>query len=459
MAYFFQWNCMFRFFFNRVITTLVIILILALPCKSRAQDSLANLPAQWRLEDCIQYAREKNISLATLRLTARSAEEDLLQAKAGVLPNLTASANQSIVNSNNANPVVGGFQTQASFSSSYGLNSSVVLFNGGYLKNDIRSKEFSIQSANLSVKETENDLTLSITQAFFNILLARETIVSLQAVLATSQGQLTQGQQRYDAGAIARKDLLQFQSQVAMDQYNLINAQNTFKLNTVALKQLLLLPSSYNLVVSAPDTIPVKQAQPSLSEAQNEAMQTRPEVKNRQVEIQRSQIELEKAKASVLPTVSLNAGLASGYSDNQSAEYLWQIRNNFYQLLGLSVGIPIYSRRVNRTNINKSKILLQQSQLALLDTKNTLNQEVEQTYINLLNAQAQYDAAQTQLSTSEEIYRITNEQLKLGAVNTVELLQEKNAYVEALQAFTQAKYRAALYNKIYEFYRGLPVVF
>src|SRR5476651_2336747 len=128
---------------------IMIFVFLALPCSMKAQDTLlANLPKQWRLEDCIEYARKKNISLATLRLTTRSTEEDLLQARAGVLPNLTGSVSQSIVNSNNANPVVGGFQTQASFSSSYGLNSSIVLFNGGFLKNDIRSKEFSIQSAN-----------------------------------------------------------------------------------------------------------------------------------------------------------------------------------------------------------------------------------------------------------------------------------------------------------------------
>ena len=104
-------------------------------------------------------------------------------------------------------------------------------------------------------------------------------------------------------------------------------------------------------------------------------------------------------------------------------------------------------------------IQLQQSKLALYETKTILNQLVEQTYINLLNAQAQYRAAEIQLKTSEEIYRITNEQMKLGAVNTVELLQQKNAYVQALQSYTQAKYTAALYYKIYEFYRGIPLTF
>lgn len=434
---------------------IVILVVLALPCLLKAQDTvLANLPKQWRLEDCIDYAKKKNISLATLRLSTRSTEEDLLQSKAGVLPNLTGSVSQSLVNGNNS-----GSQNQANFSSSYGVNSSVTIYNGGYLKNDIRSKEFLVQSANLNVKETENSLTLSITQAFFNILLAKEIMGSMEAVLATSNGQLQQGQQRFDAGSIARKDLLQLQSQVATDQYNLINATNNFKLNTVIVKQFLLLPTSFDFRVTAPDSIPVQQALASLNEAQKEAQQTRPEVKNKEVQIQISEVELEKIQASTKPTISVGAGLATGYSDNQGIAYPSQLNNNFYQSLGVSMGIPIYSRRVNRTNINKTRILLQQSQLALYDTKTVLNQQVEQTYINLLNAQAQYTAADVQLKTSAEIYRITNEQLKMGAVNTVELLQQKNAYVQALQAFTQAKYTAALYNKIYEFYMGIPVTF
>jgi outer membrane protein len=439
---------------------IVIVCFLAFTCSLKAQDSLlANLPKQWRLEDCIAFAKKNNISLATLRLTTRSTQEDLLESKAAVLPNLTGDVSQTIINGNNANQATGSFQSQARFSSSYGLNSSMILYNGGYLKNDIRSKQFSVQSANLNVKETENSLTLSITQAFFNVLLAREIIVSFEAVLETSTGQLQQGQQRFDAGSMAKKDLLQLQSQVATDQYNLINANNNFKLNTVDLKQLLLLPSSFDLQVTAPDSIPAQRSLTSLMDAERLAQQTRPEVMNGLVQIKIAQIELEKIKASTKPTISLGAGLATGYSDNQGVEYLPQLHNNFYQSLGVTMAVPIYSRRVNKTNINKSKIELQQSQLALYNIKTILDQLVERNYINLLNAQAQYTSAETRFKISEEIYNITNEQLKLGAVNTVELLQVKDAYLQALQTSIQAKYTAALYNKIYEFYMGIPVTF
>ena len=420
------------------------------------QDSL---PQQWTLEDCIRYAREHNITLQTLRLSASSAQQDLQQSRYNRLPNLTGSASQSLVNSNNADPVVGGFQTQANFSSSYGVNSSMVLFNGGYLKNDIKSKDLSVQSANLSVEESANDITLSITQAYLNILLAQENITSLEQLLTTSKAQLEQGQQRYDAGAISRKDFLQLQSQLATDNYNLVNAQNTYRRNIATLKQLLQLPSSYDFRVSTVADVQPEEAVMALPDAQAAAMASRPELKNGDLRVQIAQVELDKIRASRLPTVSLGAGLSSGFSDNRDAKYFAQLNNNFYQSLGLNVSVPIFTRHLAKTNVAKSKILIDQAKLDLENTKVTLNATIEQALINLQNAQAQYKAAEEQLNTAKEVYTITSEQLKLGAVNPVEVLQQKNAYVQALQAYTQAKYTAVLYNKIYAFYTGAPISF
>ena len=117
---------------------IIIALIGLLPAFTNAQDStLLNLPKEWSLQYCIQYAKQHNIQISTLRLNTNSAQEDLLQANAAKLPNLSASVGQSLVNSNNVNVVVGGLQTQANFSSSYGVSSSLTLYNGGYLKNEI----------------------------------------------------------------------------------------------------------------------------------------------------------------------------------------------------------------------------------------------------------------------------------------------------------------------------------
>lgn len=427
----------------------------------KAQDStLQHLPQQWTLQDCIEYARKNNIQVNTLRLSSSSAEQDLLQAKAARLPSLAGSLSQSFVNGKKTDVVVGGLQSQANFSGNYGLNSSVTLYNGGYINNDITAKQISIQSANLSVEEAQNDITLNITESFLNILLAQETIKYLQEVLTTTQAQLKQGHQQFDAGSISKKDLLQFEAQNASDEYNLVNAQNTLRLNVATLKQTLQLPTAYNFQVSVPDSVKVLEVLPNLATAQDAAQSTRPEVKNDSLGIDLAKVNLLKARAGVLPTVTLGANLASGYANlNANNKYFTQINNNFYQSLGLNVAIPIYSKRVNKTNIEKSKIAIEQAKLTLTNTKLTLNSEIEQAYINVQNKQAQFTAAEKQLQAVKQSYDITNEQLKLGSVNMVDLLQQRNIYVQALQAYIQAKYSAVLYNKIYTFYTGVPVSF
>jgi outer membrane protein len=192
-------------------------------------------------------------------------------------------------------------------------------------------------------------------------------------------------------------------------------------------------------------------------EAQRVAFQNRPEIRYNQLQIQVAETELQKARAGYKPSVSLGGSIASGYSDNQDVKYFNQINNNFYQRVGATLSIPIFDNRTNKTNVERSKILIDQARLALEQSKTTLNQQIEQAYIAALNAQAQYKTADAQLQANREAYNISLEQLRLGAITTVDLLVQRNLYVQSLQNFIDAKYNSVLNTKIYEFYMGQPI--
>jgi outer membrane protein len=421
-----------------------------------AQDTVTG-PLKWDLQTCLDYAKKNNITIRNLRWTSRSSEQDLLQARAAKLPSLSASLTQSVVNSNNANPVVGGFTTQANASGNYGVSSNFIVYNGGFLNNDIKQKNVLLESANLNVQAAENDITLQITQAYLNILLQKENIVYLQELVNSSDSQLVLGKQRFDAGGLSRKDYLQLEATLANDKYNLVSAINAHRTNLIALKQILQLPSSVNFDIVQPDTLLTHQAVTSLPEAETAALNSRPEVKMGELGVRSAQIGLEKSRAGALPVVSVGAGLSSGYSDNNDLKYFSQLNNNFYQRLGVTVSIPIFANRINKSNIERSKIQIEEAKLSLQGTKTTLDQAVERAYINVLNADAQLTAAESEWRTTQESFHITNEQLRLGAFNTIDLLTQKNLYVQALQAYVQAKYNSILNKKIYEFYTGIPV--
>jgi outer membrane protein len=443
---------------------IVLLLILLNSGALMAQDStLVGKPLRWNLTQCIEYAKKNNIQINSLRLSKQTSQQEYLLAKAGRLPSLSGSASQNFVHQNrrgnvsivNGSTVVTGGGSGVTSSGQYSLNSSVTLFNGGYINNNIQQKNIAVESANLDIIQQENDITLQITQAYLAVLLDKENIISDTSVVNTSKAQVKLEQQRFNVGSVARKDLIQLQAQNATDQYNLTTAINTERADLLTLKQLLLLPTDVDFDIQKPDALAINASLTPLKQAQDTAMKNRPEIKNGQLGVDIAQYDVKKAKAGYLPTLSAGGALGSQYTGGN--DYFSQLNNNFYQQLGITLSVPIFTRRVVKTQVEEAKINVDQAKLNFSNTKIILSQSVERAYINVQNAQSQYDAAQVQFNFNQESYRIANEQLKIGASNMVDFLLQKTLYVQAQQAVIQAKYNLLLTQKIYDFYRGIPV--
>lgn len=415
-----------------------------------AQDStLVGATIQWDLAKCIDYAKKNNIQINTLHLSQLISEQEYLLARASRLPDLSASASQNFTHAGGGS----GFGANGS----YGVNSSVTLYNGNYINNNILQKNLSVQSANLSVVQQENDITLQITQAYLAVLLDKETIIYNTDLLSTTQAQVKLEQQRYDVGSVARKDLIQLQAQQAADQYTLVSSKNTERGDLLTLKQLLVLPTDIHFDIVKPDTINAISAISPFRDAEQTALQNRPEVKNSELGVKIAQYDVDKASAGYKPSLTAGGSIGTGYTTGQGEVFPGQFNNNFNQQVGVTLAVPIFTKRVVKTQVEEAKINVKQAQLNLKDTRITLSQTVERAYINVQNAQSQYDAAGEEFKYSKEAYRIASEQLRVGVANTVDYLLQKNLFVQAQQSFVQAKYNALLTLKIYDFYRGVPI--
>jgi outer membrane protein len=442
-----------------------ILFILSIFCflKLKAQDStLMGKTIKWDLVQCIEYAKKNNIQINSLRLSQLTSQQEYLLAKAARLPNLSGSATQDFQHSksvsgrvdNNGNVIGAGSGFTAS--GSYGLNSSVTLYNGNYINNTILQKNLAVQSANLSILQQENDITLQITQAYLAILLDKENIIFDTDQVSTSQAQVKLEQQRYDVGSVARAALIQLQAQQATDKYTLTNAKNAERGDILTLKQLLVLPSDVDFDIMKPDTIVRTDTVTSFHETEKIALTNRPEVKNGELGVKIAQYDVDKAKAGYKPTLSAGGALNSSYVSTQGS-FPGQLNNNFTQQVGVTLAVPIFTKRVVKTQVEEAKIQVDQARLDLRNTRITLSQTVERAYINVENAKSQYDAALEEYNYSKESYRIASEQLKVGVANTVDFLLQKTLFVQAQQAFIQAKYNELLTLKIYDFYRGIPI--
>nr|WP_068888383.1 TolC family protein [Pedobacter panaciterrae] len=437
------------------IKSLLFLLLLFPFVKGYSQDqALKPIPEVWDLSNCLEYAKSNNLQLRGLRLDKKSAEQDALLAKSAVLPDLYGSASQSFnhynLNPNSSSPAVG-------VTGSYGVTSSWTLYKGGYLKQDIKQKELSVQSANFNILENENDITLQITQAYLSILLDKESIIYNEDLVKTSEAQLKQTQDQFRVGSVAKKDVAQFEAQLAGDKYNLVVAQNAERQDKITLKQLLQLPDSKDFDVVKPDTVITDTKLQPLDSVQKYAMLNRPEIKNAALGVQIADLNLDKAKSGYLPTLSLNASVGTSYANGTIYNAFRQFDNNFSQQAGVTLSIPIFTQRQNKTNVAKAKIDRMQADLTLENTKTTLALTTEKAMITAHNSIDQLQSATEQLKYNQEVYRIATQELKIGAANLVAFYQQRNLYVQALQSYIQAKYNAALASRIYEFYIGVPI--
>lgn len=67
-----------------------------LMCFAFLTITLNGLARNWSLQDCINYALQNNITLQKQRIQKQSANEDFLQAKAALLPDLGFSSRQNL---------------------------------------------------------------------------------------------------------------------------------------------------------------------------------------------------------------------------------------------------------------------------------------------------------------------------------------------------------------------------
>lgn len=163
-----------------------IITLLFLVCISQmafAQDLLKVKLAAWTLEDCINWAKQENVSVKRGRVSVEQQRINIADARSSRLPSVSFSTNQGLsYQPFRANSLsVNGSQVttnvhKAGYSGSYGLSASMPLYDGGQISNNIKLQELNSQIAELSVDQTLLTIEENITKLYVQILYAQESL-------------------------------------------------------------------------------------------------------------------------------------------------------------------------------------------------------------------------------------------------------------------------------------------
>lgn len=413
---------------------------------------------QWSLTDCIGYALEQNIQVRKAGVSVSLGELNLKQSKDNMLPSLSASLSENLgwrqeTNAPDETSWAGSSRTNAS------LSSGLTLFNGFQLKNQVRQAGLDLKSLQYSADQTMESISLNIMSAYLQVLYSEEQVTNAGNQAEVTREELALAAERLSLGAIANSDYLQVKAQLASEESSLASAANSLKMAKLNLMQLMEYPVDEAFEIIRPDIDAIISTAPATDAVSlyEEALRVKPQVKIASLNRENASIDLEIARGGFLPSLSLNAGMSTGFTG--AAEMGAQLKSGFSPSVGLSASIPIFRNNQTRASVTRAKYGITTAELDELNTRNQLRKEVEQAVLDAGSALINYQAALKRYDSSVENYNVSEEKFKLGAMNSVDFLIQKTNLTAAESNLLQAKYELVYSHKIIDFYRGVELTF
>lgn len=423
---------------------LLFVLLLAVGCHVRAQE--------WSYRDCVEYAQANNISLQKMKLSEETATYTLEGAKAEWHPTLDFSTTHGFVNT----PWRDG--NKNAYNSSYGLNAGWTIWNGGQREKNIKRGKIDLEAAQLNSAEYMRTLETDLLQVYLNILYAKASVTIYEQAVELSAAQESRARQLMETGKMSKVEYTQLKSQNEQDKYALVNSQGVYDNRRMELKQLLEL--GFDTDISLADInmsdSTIMSELPPIAESYELALETDLNLQSLELEKKSSELDVSIAKSGRYPQISLNAGIGTGYNAPGST-FADGIKQAFNENIGITVSVPILDNKKTKTAVSTAKVQEMDARLNIDKQRITLSQQLESWYVDTRSAQSRFAAAQQQMETARLNEELTNEQFQLGYINTVELMQAHNDYIEAQLTLLQARYMAILGMKMIEYYRTATI--
>ena len=415
----------------------------------------------WTLQECINYALNKNIQVQKADLSNNQNQLNAEQAKSNRLPSVNASVSENFNWYKGFDSQTGQYgSSNGSNSTNYGLSSNVSLFNGEKLSTRIKQAELNLESGKYYSESVKESVGLNIVNAYLQVLYAYESVKNAEKQIESTTENLALAKERMDLGVISMSDYLQIKSELANEKSTLVTAKSQLAIDNVTLEQLMELPVDPNFAITSPnlDSLLVEFVQPNPQDIYNQALGIKPEIKNIELTKESTALGVKIARADFKPSISMNAGMSTGYSSLiNGSSYTTQLSDKINPSIGLTLAIPIFQKKQVKTNVGLANIAVSNAELDVVNTKNQLRKEIEQACVDLVSAQSQYNASLELKQSAQESYDVTAEKYKVGLLNSVDFLVQKTNLITSESKLLQSKYNLIFSYKVLDFYKGIPL--
>lgn len=415
----------------------------------------------WTLEQCCDYAVEHNIGIHQKEYQCHQQEIQVSNALNRRLPDLNGSIGEN-VSFGRGLTADNTYSNTNTSSTSFSLGTSVPLFTGFEIPNQIRLSRLNLEAATQDLEKAKNDIRMQVAQSYVQVLYDMELLEVARRQVSIDSAQVARLQTMLAMGKTSEAELSRQRATMAQSQLTLTQAGNNLKLELLALTQLLELESPEGFSIERPEFALGDGSTIAPDGIFTLALATRPEIQSEQLRLQAAERNIDIARAGFYPTLSFSAGLGTNYyttSGFKSESFGKQLKNNFNQYLGLNLSIPIFNRFQTRNSIRTAKLSYQNQQLVLDNAKKTLYKEVQQAWYNTVAAQGKLRSSQEARQASDDAFRLTQAKYEQGRATITEFNEAKNNLMKTESDLTQARYEYLYQTALLKFYRGEPLRF
>ncbi|MFN6085524.1 MAG: TolC family protein, partial [Fluviicola sp.] len=336
-------------------------------------------------------------------------------------------------------PFTNTFATSNVNSQSFGLNASMNVFNGFsyfYKRNVLNT---SILLSQLDVKKSENEQIRSLIESYVNVCKAQLRLSISDKKIKNIQETQTLQRVLFKAGRINSIDTLKSYISIKNEEISQskIHAEKRLLEIDMNFKMGLPLSSEHGYKIESISTIADKLLLAEYFESERLKLELQNEVDN-----------LKIAKTALMPSVSLNGNIGTGFSTNNkdfttpgnpTKPYDDQINQNLYEAIGIYVNIPLFSKgeylkQKELTNLKKDQLQETQKKIETDQAKRMV--EIEQ---RILSLSAEITLENEVLKTLQQVFEKTQLLYKEGRIQYTELETNRLLLFDKEMAIEQLK--------------------
>lgn len=386
------------------------------------------------LPKTVQMALDYNRDIKNSQYALKKAEYTIDEARAGKAP--VVDYTFSTQRSRATDASLAASRSANAISNAFGNNLSVTipLYTGGKVEGNIDVAKLGKTDAQEEILRVEQATKYSAIEGYYALLAYQELQGVYHEAVDNLQGHLDNVQAQYNVGTKAKVDVLSSDVSLANAKTTAITSDNNVAVAESNLNNILGLPLETKLNL-ADHQLPFDTYNISLQEAMDYAMKYRPEVLQAAVAVQEAERNIDIANADNKPTVSITGG--NNWADNtfpgiDANKRSWNI--------GAGVTYNFYDGGATKAKVNQAKQDLLVARETEQKTRESVQLEVKQAYLNIRSAAQKVEETQTVVDQARENYRIQNIRYQAGVGINLDVLDAQLSLNEAQVNHIQALY-------------------